>query len=688
MNPRESYRALGRAYPGDLAKAVVRRTGRALRNALRRPEPPLGEAALLGAFGVAEPEALAARIFSARPNVVADLASLRAALQGSPDARGRALARAERAAARRFQLFGREVSFEGREIDWSFDAGSGRSYLALPADDPALLQAGMDPKYPWALGRMEQAIALGQGHVASADAAQRTRFAQAFVEQTTAFLSSNPVGVGVHWITPMEVSLRAANLAIALLMFEDADAVRAPTFLLRLLGALWQHVRFVAERLEDQGAVPNNHLVADHVGLFVVTALFPELPDAPAQSARAFQGLCQELERQVWEDGYAFEGSVPYHRLSVELFTLALLVANRHGFELGPRFTGRLRKMVDVAAAYCSERGLAPQVGDNDSGRALPFADRPSLDHGYLASLGAALFDAPSLKRPGAEFCDEALWLLGDAGRWVFDRLAPRPPPAGFSSREGGLHVLRVAEAVLTVSAGPKGQRGVGGHNHHDQLSFELHLGGVPVIVDPGTGEYTRDPALRNRLRAGTSHNTLSVDGRALGPLDPRRLFALPDPHPAELLAFTPGARLARLEARSDAFSPVRVTRGFFLDGRASALGVVDRLEGAGAHQVRAWLHLPDTQVSIRPPANAERARARQVPFAPRSFAEQALVLGPPEAPRAVVLLEEEIQVRLRDALYSPGYGERRDAKTVELEWTRTCPARVAWVVLWGGASA
>jgi hypothetical protein len=307
-----------------------------------------------------------------------------------------------------------------------------------------------------------------------------------------------------------------------------------------------------------------------------------------------------------------------------------------------------------------------------------------SLDHGYLASLGAALFAEPRLKRAGAPLCDEAVWLLGEAGGCTFEKLAPHPPPASFSSRAGGLHVLRAGEALLAVSAGPKGQRGVGGHNHQDQLSFELHLHGVPVIVDPGTGEYTRDPGTRNAFRSTPAHNTVSVDGRPQAPLNPKRLFALPDPHPAEVTALTQGEGLSRVELVSRAFAPATVRRALLLDARARALGVVDHFEGAGDHRITAWLHLPDTQVSIRPSTDGERARARQVPFAPRVFAGRVLVLGAAAAPRAVVLLEEGTSARLVASTHSPGYGELQEARTVVLEWSLTFPARAAWVVLWG----
>src|SRR5262249_50589266 len=151
--------------------------------------------------------------------------------------------------------------------------------------------------------------------------------------------------------------------------------------------------------------------------------------------------------------------------------------------------------MYRVVEGYCTGSGRAPQLGDNDSGRALAPADRESLDHGYLLSLGAALFCDGSLKRPGAVLCDEGAWLLGSSGLGRFEALEPRPTPRRFISRSAGWAVVKQDGAYLAVSAGRAGQGGVGGHSHNDQLSFELHAAGRPLIVDPGTWCYARDHA-------------------------------------------------------------------------------------------------------------------------------------------------------------------------------------------------
>ena len=54
-----------------------------------------------------------------------------------------------------------------------------------------------------------------------------------------------------------------------------------------------------------------------------------------------------------------------------------------------------------------------------------------------------------------------------------------------------------------------------GGHAHADALAITLSIAGRPVLIDPGTATYTMDPALRDRMRATVSHNTVTLDGRS-----------------------------------------------------------------------------------------------------------------------------------------------------------------------------
>ncbi|WP_224367237.1 heparinase II/III family protein [Hyalangium versicolor] len=689
MGTFDYYSALVRMAPAAVARSAVRRVQGVARQALYRRRYPVDELRLLQAYGATSASELARRFLDTRNTGVwcegQHRRSVLQALASVPGARERARERARTALLQEFIVFGTRVAFgEGRPVDWSLDPLSGYRYPLEPVEQLRLLRPGSDPKYPWVLGRLDSLVALGQGYWVEEEPEARARFARGFVLQTLDFLQANPLGMGVHWACPMEVALRAANLAQALAMFAEAPEVQRPEFLVPVLSALAEHSEFVEAHLEDKGAVPNNHLVSNYVGLLVVGVLFPELPGSPRQVALAVKGLRAEMEAQVHPEGTSFEGSTPYHRLAVELFTLAHVAALGAGVELGKAYEERLVRMFQATHAWCSEQGLAPQIGDNDSGRVFPLRDRADLDHGYLSPLGAALFGEPSLA--GSEFPDEAAWLLGQPGLESFQALGPASSPGSTSFQEGGFHVLRGAEAVITVSAGRQGQRGVGGHSHNDKLSFELHLKGQPLIVDSGTGTYTRDAAVRNAFRSTAAHNTLELDGAEQVAFAQERLFALPEDARARVEVFQPGAQLDRLTVRHDGYrvlsSPVGVERTFYLDKRERALAVTDRLIGTGTHDAVGRLHLPDMNARMRAPEPSELARALRVPDAPREFEPLAVELGPEGEARALVLFASGLAPRLEPSSYSPGYGQVKQACMVIYGARHVPPAWLRWVVV------
>lgn len=686
------YSMIARLAPVGLARGMARRVQGVARQALFKRRERLEEPELLAAYGVSTAEALAERALAVpAPGAWCDVSqreSVREALAALPGARTRALERAWAALCGEYDLFGTRVHFgEGQPVDWSRDPVSGHRYPVVPVAQLKLAQPGVDPKYPWVLGRLDCVVALGQGYWLLDDPEARAGFARAFVQRTLDFLQANPVGQGVHWTCAMEVALRAANLAQALRMFADAPEARRPEFLVPVLQALAEHLAWVELHLEDRGAVPNNHLVSNLVGLLVVGLLFPELPEASRQVALALRGLRTQLLEQVHAEGTSFEGSVPYHRLSVELFMLALVVARARGVDLGTEYETRLRRMCAASRAWSSEAGLAPQIGDNDSGRVFPFRERDAREQGYLAPLGAALFKDAGLAE--GELPDEAAWLLGRAGLERFQALPRATPATSVSFPEGGFHVLRGAGAVVTVSAGAQGQHGVGGHSHNDKLSFELHWNGRPVIVDPGTGTYTRDPELRNALRSTAAHNTPQVDGEEQAPLVPERLFALPEAARARAEVFQPGVDVERLCVRHDGYrrltSPVGVERTFVLDKRERVLSVTDTFVGVGLHEIVERIHLPDREARLEAPPPELVTRARCVPEAPRDFAPVAVRLGSnAEAPVAWILLAAGLEPRLESSRYSPGYGQQGESRVVVFGVRGSPPAWLRWVVVLG----
>jgi uncharacterized heparinase superfamily protein len=65
----------------------------------------------------------------------------------------------------------------------------------------------------------------------------------------------------------------------------------------------------------------------------------------------------------------------------------------------------------------------------------------------------------------------------------------------------------------VILDVGAIGPDYIPGHAHADTLSFELHVDGMPVIVDSGTSTY-EDCTLRHWQRSTRAHNTVEIDGQ------------------------------------------------------------------------------------------------------------------------------------------------------------------------------
>jgi hypothetical protein len=695
------YRYLVRTVPpGAVARSAARRVWRAmgargmrrLAEAIRGGGPvagvpfnaavaPPAAREILAAAGARTPNDLPALLavplpgptaLSSPATVAAAAVALRDALPGEAK---RVVRLAERALSGVVEVFGEEVALprvergvpfarEGyRAVDWDRDPTGAARF------EGGRIPPGADPKRPWAAGRLEEVVHLACGAAleAGADPARSRSFADLALDR---LLDVGAAPRAIQWTCPMEVALRAANGALALRLLAGHPALAArPRALLEILRSLAFHARFVDAHLEDVGAVANNHLVGDLVGLLAVAALLPPIAGLVPSARRAAARLAAELLAQTLGDGMSFEGSVPYHRLAVELFSLGHLLASTAGHPFPERAAARLARMFEACRELGDGRGLAPQIGDNDSGRALPFRPRHPQEQAYLLPLGAALFDRAELQLVGAEPSAELVWLLGPDGLERFRRLDASPPPRDSSLPEAGIHLLRGPRITCAIACGPNGTGGTGGHGHNDKLAIEVAVDGALAVADPGSSVYTADPGARNRFRGTGAHSTVFVDGREQQELPAGRLFALPEQARARTLAFVSGTAASRFAGEHHGYErlspPVTHRREVVLRREPELLLVTDVLAGSGFHRAEARFLSPGG-ARLRRLGREERRRLIAVAPEVAWDVEHAVELGPPGAPLAVLVGAGGVgPPSLYAAEYAEGYGQGRGATGV-----------------------
>ena len=433
-------------------------------------------------------------------------------------------------------------------IDWHVDVRSGYRWdpTTWYMDVPHGHLRGVDIKLPWELSRFHHLPSLAMQCLAGDNPTAGREVSLQLLD----WIVANPPRYGVNWRSSMDAGIRAANWVWGLALLPP-DAL-PPAMHWLIAKSMYQHGRHVHGHLDNRPP-HTNHYLAEVVGLMYVAFAYPVFPESKNWMAFALRELAREMDRTVYEDGVSYEGSTGYHRLVTEMFL--------HGSLLGLRLTPerrlplraagaaratasdphvfpqwywqRLRSMVDYTADITKPTGLAPQWGDQDSGRFVKFipvfratengpsGEEPS-DHRHLLDLGSAVFGGGCQGRndSASSEVEAALLTCGVAGLPLEGGPANAIVVRSGSPAEGlicyprgGAVILRRGAIWAGLRAEPAGLGGPGGHEHNDRLAVELNVAGLDFITDWGTGVYTADVALRNRFRSTANHSTIAVDG-------------------------------------------------------------------------------------------------------------------------------------------------------------------------------
>ena len=447
-----------------------------------------------------------------------------------PDSARQAAARADRILAGEYDLLGygglrfpsMSPSATG-DIDWHLDpVHERRAPRTFWSTVPYLQPACGDHKIIWELNRHQHWLTLGRAFWLTGDARYRDRF----VAELTSWIDANPPLVGINWASMLELALRSISWLWALCLFvedperterEGHEADRAPWVVDLLLG-LDRQLTHIEHNLSYYFS-PNTHLSGEALALYVSGLTLPELSASARRADVGRRVLLAEIDRQIASDGGHRERSTHYHRYTLDFYLLALIVARIHRDPAAAEFERAVSRLGFAARLLADDRGRMPHIGDDDGGALLPMTGRAPDDLRDSLAVAAALVHRPDLS--AGRVPEEALWLLGHER--LAEPHAPSPassdaaPPAGSSSGalvETGYYVSRSNTFDhLVIDGGLHGYQN-GGHAHADALSLTFSVGGVPLLIDPGTACYTIDRVLRDRFRSTALHNTLTIDDR------------------------------------------------------------------------------------------------------------------------------------------------------------------------------
>jgi hypothetical protein len=206
------------------------------------------------------------------------------------------------------------------------------------------------------------------------------------------------------------------------------------------------------------------------------------------------RGFRVQIAKGVTEDGLWWEGSLGYHRYTMEALWPLAEGARLAGIDL---YTDRYRRLYDAPIALALPNGDPPGFNDSAGGNLTTYAS--------LYEIAFARWARPEYGRVAAGAARDNLQAL----LWGAESVPSGDPvpTAGSLLRSAGYAVLREPGVAVAVRFGMHG----GGHGHPDKLNIVTFSGGRVFGLDPGSINYGV-PLHREWYRSTIAHNTVSVD--------------------------------------------------------------------------------------------------------------------------------------------------------------------------------
>jgi hypothetical protein len=572
---------------------------------------------------------------------------------------------AHRILHQRFAFLGTEIVFEPGPIDWHAAGPDGGRWPQRPSGGLPWTGIGApgDVKWVWELNRMQFLVTLARAWLVTGE----NRYARKMMALMTEWIAANPPGVGINWVSNLEVSVRAASWILALEMTRRWNGWDPEAFESIIVSLATHQDHLDRDLVYAQRWMPGNHLIGDAAGLALLALFLPELPESSRRLSRALKVLEREGPRHIHADGTTREPAVGYQRFVAEMYLMVGLALERNGRRFSPSLWDRVGRMADVALRLRSPSGRVCMIGDWDNGRFVRLDDSGPDDFGPWLSTAAVAFRRGDLKTAAKAVREDTLWMCGADAEKRFDHLPAADPPGttgrvnGRRFEEGGLVVWRpewsTSAEYLFFKVAPFGP-----HSHADNLQVLYSCHGIDWLVDRGTYKYNLvGPQWRWRayFRGTTAHSTVVVDGegqaiahrgfRWLRPSVQRLHRVGAGPGLAWACGVTAGYRRLTppvMHSRTVVFSP------------ATYLLIVDALWATGRHRYESlWQFGPGLTVAA---GGSDHVQARAMNGARLDLYTAANV---PLRARVVIGEEDPIQ-----GWHSPGYGLKEPAPTALME--------------------
>jgi hypothetical protein len=327
------------------------------------------------------------------------------------------------------------------------------------------------------------------------------------MQEIESWMSQNPINLGPNFRCSQEISLRCMNWLGALSFYRNSQSInherweKIAHYLYWQVHHVWENIHF------SRIAVRNNHAITECMALYFMGLIFPELPQTLKWKTKGKAWFEEEIAYQIYPDGAYVQHSLNYHRVVVQLLTLAIRMAELYGEQFSKVVYERAEKALEFLRGLQDPvSGKLANYGANDGALFFEFTeDDYRVYTSQLNALEAALYGKLESKT-GKE---EADW-FGYASRPIMLPKMGLPKPLQVFGADGFVGI-KEKETLTFFRSGRHKDRPAQGDNLHLDIFYQ----GDNLFYDGGTYKYNAEEADIQYFFGSRSHNVIMVDGES-----------------------------------------------------------------------------------------------------------------------------------------------------------------------------
>jgi len=321
----------------------------------------------------------------------------------------------------------------------------------------------------------------------------------------TDWIDANPVNCGPNWRCGQEITLRVINWTFAVHYYKFSETLTA-SVLKKIMSSIHNQMHHVKENINfARIAVRNNHALTETFGLYFIGLLYPFFPESSKWKEKGKYWFEQEIAFQIDDDGTFLQYAMNYHRIVVQLLTIAICIAERNQ-EKWPQtiYTLAEKSLHFLQACQDEITGWLPNYGNNDGALFFPLSDchfrdfRPPL---------AALASALKLNHAygNGKWNEEANWFSGENKNTANAERTGKSET--FEFKTGGYYIIKDKFSLTFLRCGKYDKRPF----QADNLHIDIWVNGENMLRDAGTYLYNTDEKLIEYFAGTASHNTVMI---------------------------------------------------------------------------------------------------------------------------------------------------------------------------------